>query len=439
MVTWPACPRLNCSVAVEDPAPTLLDRLLGGRLWRDLDFVLLWAGQTVSVVGSQVTLLALPAAAILMLHASPFQVGLLGALEFLAFPTLGLVAGVYADRVKRRWIMIVCDLGRMLALGSIPTAYALGWLSMPLLYVVALLTGVFTVFFDIAYQSYLPALIPRPKLIEGNSKLEVSRSVAQVAGPAIAGLLLQIVGAARAIAVDATSFAVSVLSLWAIRRPEPAPAPGTAAARRGFWAEMWEGIRVVLGNPMLWKISGCTATTNLGSNIIFAVYLIFVFRYLHLSPGVVGLIFAAGSAGGLLGAFSAGALARRLGLGPALVLGIAGDLALFLVPLAQLGASLPLLVISFLVMSFGGTVYNVNQVSLRQAITPDHVQGRMNATVRTIIWGTIPIGSFVGGILGERIGVVPTLVVGAIVAALAGIWILAGPVRLREQPVAATA
>jgi len=424
---------------VEDPAPTLLDRLLGGRLWRDLDFVLLWAGQTVSVLGSQVTLLALPAAAILMLHASPFQVGLLGALEFLAFPTLGLVAGVYADRVKRRWIMIICDLGRMLALGSIPTAYALGWLSMPLLYAVALLTGVFTVFFDIAYQSYLPALIPRPKLIEGNSKLEVSRSVAQVAGPAIAGLLLQIVGAARAIAVDAASFAVSVLSLWAIRRPEPAPAPGTASGRRGFWVEMWEGMRVVLGNPTLWKIAGCTATSNLGSNIIFAVYLIFVFRYLHLSPGVVGLIFAAGSAGGLLGAVSAGALARRFGLGRALVLGIAGSFAYFLVPLAQLGASLLLLVTSFLVMSFGGTVYNVNQVSLRQTITPDHVQGRMNATVRTMIWGTIPIGSFVGGILGERFGVVPALVVGAIVATLAGIWILAGPVRLREQPVVATA
>ncbi len=422
-----------------DPAPTLVDRLLGGRLWRDLDFVLLWAGQTVSELGSQITLLALPAAAILMLHASPFQVGLLGALEFLAFPTLGLVAGVYADRVKRRWIMIVCDLGRMLALGSIPAAYALGWLSMPLLYVVALVTGVFTVFFEIAYQSYLPALIPRPRLVEGNSKLEVSRSVAQVAGPAIAGLLLQIVAAARAIAVDAAPFGVPVLSLWAIRRPEPAPAPGTASGRSGFWLEMREGIRVVLGNPTLWKISGSTATSNLGSNILFAVYLIFVFRYLHLSPAVVGLIFAAGSVGGLFGAVSAGALARRFGLGPALLLGMGGGLTFLLVPLAQLGLSLPLLLISFLVTSFGGTVYNVNQVSLRQAITPDRVQGRMNATVRTIVWGTIPIGSFVGGVLGERIGVVPTLVVGAIVATLASIWILAGPVRLREQPVAATA
>ena len=422
---------------MEDAVPTLIDRLLGGRLWRDVDFVLLWAGQTVSEVGSQVSLLALPATAILLLHARPFQVGLLGALQFLAFPTLGLLAGVYVDRVKRRWIMITCDAGRMLALGSVPAAYALGWLSMPLLYGVALVTGVFTVFFEIAYQSYLPALIPRADLIEGNSRLEVSRSLAQVAGPAIAGLLLQFVAAARVILVDAASFAVSVVSLVAIRRPEPAPAPRTASGRIGFWVEMWEGIRVVLGNSTLWKIAGCTGTTNLGTNIVFAVYLIFAFRHLHLSPSIVGFIFAAGAVGGLLGAVSAGPLARRFGLGSTLMLGISGDLTLFLVPLAQFGLAAPLLFASFLVMSFGGTVYNVNQVSLRQAITPDHVQGRMNATMRTIVWGTIPIGSFLGGALGDQIGVVPTLIVGAAVAGTAGVWILAGPIRLREQPVVA--
>ena len=422
---------------MEDAAPTLIDRLLGGRLWRDVDFALLWAGQTVSEVGSQVTLLALPATAILLLHARPFQVGLLGALQFLAFPTLGLPAGVYVDRVKRRWIMITCDAGRMLALASVPAAYALGWLSMPVLYGVALVTGVFTVFFEIAYQSYLPALIPRADLIEGNSKLEVSRSVAQVAGPAIAGLLLQLVAAARAILVDAASFGVSVVSLVAIRRPEPAPAPRTASGRCGFWVEMWEGIRVVLGNPTLWKIAGCTGTTNLGTNIVFAVYLIFAFRHLHLSPSIIGFIFASGAVGGLLGAVSAGPLARRFGLGPTLMLGISGDLALLLVPLAQFGLAAPLLFASFLVMSFGGTVYNINQVSLRQTITPDRVQGRMNATMRTIVWGTIPIGSFLGGAMGDQIGVVPTLIVGAAVAGTAGVWILAGPIRLREHPVVA--
>src|SRR2546423_13244238 len=165
--------------------------MLGGRLWRHPDFLKLWTGETVSEFGSQVTVLAVPTVAILVLHAGPFQVGVLSALEFLAFPTLGLVAGVYADRLRRRPIMIVCDVGRLLALGSIPAAYLLNLLTLDQLYLVALLTGIFTVFFDVSYQSYLPALVDRANLIEGNTKLEITRSSAQVAGPAVAGLLIQ--------------------------------------------------------------------------------------------------------------------------------------------------------------------------------------------------------------------------------------------------------
>src|SRR5256884_2853242 len=161
-----------------------------GKLWRHVDFLKLWTGETVSQFGTQVTFLAVPTVAILILHAGPFQVGLLSALEFLAFPTLGLVAGVYADRLRRRPIMIACDLGRMLALGSIPVAFLLKALTLEQLYLVALLTGIFTVFFDVSYQSYLPVLVDRPNLIEGNTKLEVTRSTAQVAGPAVAGFLL---------------------------------------------------------------------------------------------------------------------------------------------------------------------------------------------------------------------------------------------------------
>src|SRR3989454_6534603 len=163
--------------------------MLRGLLWRHPDFLKLWAGETVSQFGTQVTFLAVPTVAILVLHAGPFQVGLLSALEFLAFPVLGLVAGVYADRLRRRPIMIVCDLGRMLALGSIPVAFLVNALTLEQLYIVALLAGVFTVFFDVSYQSYLPALVDRPNLLEGNTKLEISRSTAQVSGPASAGLL----------------------------------------------------------------------------------------------------------------------------------------------------------------------------------------------------------------------------------------------------------
>jgi MFS family permease len=373
--------------------------------------------------------------AILVLGASPFQVGLLAALENLAFPVLGLVAGVYADRLRRRPIMIACDVGRLLALGSVPIAFAFNVLAMPQLYVVALLTGVGTVFFDVAYQSYLPALIPRADLVEGNTKLQVTGSVAQMAGPAVAGLLIQLVGPARAVAADAVSFLVSVGSLLWIRRTEPSPKPMAESGRSGFFSEMSEGIRFVLGNSTIWKIAGSTSTSNLGSSLFFSVYLIFAYRVLHLSPGTIGLIFGAGAVGGLLGALSGSWIARRIGLGRTLFVTIvSGGLATILVPLAQFGFAIPLLLTATVIASFMNPVYNINQVSLRQAITPDRVQGRMNATVRTIIWGTMPIGALIGGVLGNTIGLVPAMYVGIAIWALAGFWILLGPIRLRVQP-----
>jgi MFS family permease len=405
------------------------------KLWRDGEFLKLWWGQAISELGSQVSALALPTVAILILSATPFQVGLLEACQFLAFPVLGLIAGVYADRLRRRPIMIVCDLLRLVALASVPVAYVLGALTIEQLYIVALLVGVGTVFFDVAYQSYLPAIISRSDLVEGNSKLQVTGSVAQMVGPALAGFLIQLVGAARAVTVDATSFFVSVLSLWWIRRPEPAPKPASGAGRSGFFAEMLEGIRFVLGNQTISRIAGSTATSNLGGNIVFAVYLIFAYRFLHLTPGVIGVVFAAGAVGGLLGALSASWIAARIGVGPTLFVSItAGALSLILVPLAQYGFAIPLLIASFFIGSWVNPVYNINQVSLRQAITPDRVQGRMNATVRTIIWGTIPIGAVIGGILGTVYGVLPAIYVGIAVSLLSGVWILAGPIRLRVQP-----
>jgi predicted MFS family arabinose efflux permease len=246
------------------------------------------------------------------------------------------------------------------------------------------------------------------------------------------------VGAARAVAVDAASFLVSVLSLWWIRRPEPAPKPVSESGRSGFGLEMWEGIRFVFSNPTIWKIAASTSTSNLGSNIFFAVYLIFAYRVLHLSPGVIGLVFGAGAVGGLLGALSASWIARRMGLGPTLFLTIvAFGLGALLVPLARFGFAVPLLLASSMIGSFANPVYNINQVSLRQAITPDRVQGRMNATVRTVIWGTIPIGALIGGVVGNTYGLVPAMYVGIAFSLLAGLWILLGPVRLKVQPQAA--
>jgi MFS family permease len=198
---------------------------------------------------------------------------------------------------------------------------------------------------------------------------------------------------------------------------------------------MWEGIQVVFGNPTIWKIAGGTSTSNLGSNILFAVYLIFAYRVLHLSPGVIGVIFGAGAVGGLIGALSASWIARRIGLGPTLFASILlGGLGSILIPFAQFGYAVPQLLAASVITSFVNPVYNINQVSLRQAITPDRVQGRMNATVRTLIWGTIPIGAFIGGVIGNTYGLLPAMYLGIAVSTLAGFWILLGPVRLREQP-----
>jgi MFS family permease len=416
--------------------------MLKGKLWRHPDFLKLWTGETVSQFGSQVTLLAVPTVAILLLHAGPFQVGLLSALEFLAFPTLGLVAGVYADRLRRRPIMIVCDLGRMLAIGSIPVAFLLNALTIEQLYIVALITGIFTVFFDVSYQSYLPVLVDRPNLLEGNTKLEISRSTAQVSGPAVAGFLIQWIGGAKAVAADALSFLVSALALSLIRTPEPQPKPSTASGATGFLPEIKEGLEVVFKNPLLWRIAGCTATSNLGSNMVFgAVFLVFAYRQLHLSAAAVGIIFAVGSVGGLIGAFLAAWVARKLGVGPTLGVSIVvGGLALLATPVALVAPPVPVLAALGLLAGLANPIYNISQVSLRQAITPDRVQGRMNATMRTIVWGTMPIGAFVGGVLGTSIGLVPTIVLGGIVSLLAAMWIFLGPViRLKEQPAPVTA
>ena len=410
------------------------DRALGGRLWRNGDFMRLWVGQTVSEAGTQVSQLAVPTVAILLLHATPFQVGLLTALEFLPFPVLGLVVGVYADRLRRRPLMIASDLGRMLALATIPVAFGLGLLRIEQLYLVGLVVGVFNVFFGVSYQSYLPALIDRADLVEGNSKLAVSRSTAQLAGPAIAGVAIQAIGAARAVSIDAASFLVSALSLWLIAKPEPQPKPGSAAGRSGFWHEMWEGIQVVSGNPTLWKIAGCTATANLGSNMAFAVELIFMYRYLHLAPGLVGLVYAIGAVGGLLGAIASGAVVARLGVGRTLFLSILAGGLLMATPLAAQTNAPVFLSLLFFAQFMLGAPYDITQVSLRQAITPDRVQGRMNATMRTIVWGTIPIGSLLGGILAGIIGVVPTFVLGGFISMLAAGWILVGPIQIRVQP-----
>jgi MFS family permease len=404
---------------------------LRGSLWRHADFMKLWTAETISQVGSQVTLLALPLVAITVLDASAFEVGLLSTVEFAPFVLVGLPAGVWVDRLRRRPVLVAGDLGRAAVLLSIPVAYQLGVLTIGQLYVVGFVTGVLTVFFDVAYQSYLPALVASDQLIDGNAKLEISRSGAQIAGPGLAGGLIDLLTAPLAVLVDALSFALSAVFIGLIRRREPAPERGPAERRSGAMRrEMAEGLRYVLGHRLLRPVAACTATANLFSAVVYAVVILYMVRELGLRPAAIGLVFAAGNVGFLAGAVASGRLASRIGVGRAIVLGEGiGGLGLLAVPLAPPSSAVPLLVTGLAVSTFGATVYNVNQVSLRQAITPARLHGRMNATMRFMVWGTLPLGSLLGGALGTVIGLRPTLWVGAVGGLLAVLPVALSPVR----------
>jgi len=317
--------------------------------------------------------------------------------------------------------MIVADVGRALALGSVPFAWARHALTLGQLYVVALVVGILTVFFDVAYQSYLPTLIDRVDLVEGNSKLEISRSASEVGGNGLAGILIQWVGAPLSVLIDALSFIASVISLAAIRRREE---PGTShAVSRGFAHELRAGVEVVYKNPVLRNIAACMATSNLGSAMIGAVLLIFTYRNLHLPPALVGGVLALGNLG-IAGAFPASGIAQKFGLGKTLLLAstISG-IGILLTAVAALGFPVIFLLLAQMLQSFANPVYNVNQVSLRQAMVELSLQGRMNATMRTIVWGTLPIGSLVGGLAGSTIGIVPTIVFAGLVSIAAALWI----------------
>jgi MFS family permease len=409
-----------------------------GGLWHHLDFRRLWIGETVSQFGTFVSQLALPLIAILVVHATAFEVGLLATLEMLAFLLIGLPAGAWVDRMRFRHVLIVGDLVRALALGSIPLTYALGTLTIWQLYVVALVTGVATVFFDVAYQSYLPALVDRDALVEGNSKLQASESVSQIAGPAVGGLLIQALSAPYAVLVDALSFLWSAAWVRAIRTRPPRP---ERKPDRHLGREIAEGLKFVVGNRLLRSIAMCTGTSNFFANVLFPVYYILLARGLHLSAGVIGLFTSFAAVGGLLGSLVASRIARRLGQGPTIWISIACSIPpAFVVPFVHRDWTLGLLAVAQLVMWGSAVVYNITQVSFRQGLTPERLLGRMNATMRFFVWGTIPLGAFVGGVLGTVIGVRATLLVAAIGGVAAVLPVFFSPLRtMRELPTYAEA
>jgi MFS family permease len=407
-----------------------------GLLRRHHDFRLLWTGQTVSQFGSQVTLLALPLVAIRQLHASTFAVGLLTTAEFAGFPLVGLPAGAWVDRMHRRPVLVAADVGRALALASVPVAAMLDVLTMAQLYAVALVMGVLTVFFDVAYLSYLPALVGRDDLVDGNARLEMSRSTAQVAGPGLGGGLVQVMTAPYAVLVDAVSFVVSALSVGAIRgREGPLERPPGGPRLR---QEIGEGLRYVLGHPILRSLAVSVATFNLFSATFDAVCVVFLARTLHLSAGVIGLLFTVSALGSLTGAVLTGPISRRLG--SARTIWVAPLLTypwFLLVPLTTRGVGLLLFVVGTVVAFAGTVVFNVGAVSFRQAICPPRLLGRMTASMRFLSWGTPPLGGLLGGWLGGRYGVRSALWVSSVGVLLSVPWLVWSPLRgMRDLPAA---
>ena len=396
-----------------EPTPLLAGtgaRTRFGGLWRHRDFMRLWTGQTISKLGSQIGGGAFGLIAILMLSATPVQMGLLAAAQSLPMLLLGLPAGVWVDRMHRRPIMIAADLGRLLLLAAIPLAAVLGWLDIELLCIVAALVSILTVFFDLAYGAFLPVLVPREQLSEGNSKLGVSDSLAEIAGPAAGGALVQFVGAPLAIAIDALSFLISGLALWRIRTPE-AYLP-TPAQRPRLWRAIGEGVRVTLGTPLLRTLLGCTLFFNLAGGIIGSLYALYAIRELGLTPVMLGAVIGVGGVSALLGALISERIAQRLGIGPAISVAVVmiGFMGLLL-PLAHGVFAVPMLILGQ-AGDAAWSIYLINELTVRQSATPNRLLGRVNASMQFLAAGAVPLGALAGGLLAEAFGLRAALAVG---------------------------
>ncbi|SMD23469.1 MFS transporter [Kibdelosporangium aridum] len=396
-------------------------------LFRHHDFRLLWASDTISQFGTFVGQTVLPLVAVTVLAATPFEMGLLTAAETAAFLLIGLPAGVWVDRMRRRTLMVRADIARAVLMLSIPVAWWADVLTLPHMIVVGLLVGVCTVFFDVSYQSYLPTLVNRDQLLDGNAKLQASQQVALVSGPAAGGGLATLIGAANATAAVGVGFVASWLFLLRIKKVEPQP---ERKADRRLRDEVWEGLKFLFHNKMLRAIALTGTTAGFFFQMETAAMILFLAKDLHLNAAQVGLVLAVGGFSGALGAVTSNWWYRKIGNARAMWVSLLA-IAPFelLIPLAQPGWMVWLIVIGMLGVGYGVTVHNIAQVSFRQSICPDRLLGRMNASMRFMIWGAFPLGSLAGGVLGELITVRGTLWVAAVGLSLSWLWLIFSPIR----------
>lgn len=419
------------ALASEPPAPRT-------SLWRHRGFLSLWAGETTSQFGAQLGFLAIPVLAIQVLAASEFEIGLLNALQTAAFLVIGLPAGAWIDRWMKRRVMILADVVRAVALALLPVFWFLGVLDFVHLLVIATIVGVATVFFDVSYQSYLPVLVPRDAIPDANSKLESTAQIARVGGPAIAGGLLAVLQAPLLLLGAAFTYVVSFVALLTIRDSET---PKPRADRRPLVTEIREGVAFVVRQPLLRRIVLTTGVGNFFQTIAMTMLPVLVLRELGLSPAVLGIATSIGAVGGILGAIATARLARAIGEGTIIpVSAVVMGSALLLAPLMAVvpAAAIPLLVVVELLLSVTVLVYNITQVSFRQRICPPELLGRMNASIRFFVWGVMPLGALLSGVLAVTIGIVPTMWIGAVGTLLSAGFVVFSPLLgMRKLPDAA--
>ncbi|MDQ5820110.1 MAG: MFS transporter [Actinomycetota bacterium] len=401
-------------------------------LLREREFGRFWWAQTASLVGDQITLLALPLTAVLVLDAGAAQMGYLTAAELVPNLLFSLHAGALVDRMgRRRATMIVADLGRAALILTIPVAYAFDALTLAQLYIVAFATGTLSVVFQVSFGSLFAAVVSREDYVTGSSLLHGTRAFSYVAGPSAAGFLVQLFRAPFALVVDAFSFVASALLLGTMKVAEPpadAPAPGHFSA----------GMRWIWRTPVMRASLLSTTTINFFNFVFFALFVLYATRSLEVGPGTLGLVLGAGAVGGLIGSFVAGRIGRRIGIGPAFMLGcVLFPAPLLLVPLA--GGPRPLVLLMLGAAEFGSgfgvMLLDISTGAIRAAITPDRLRARVSGAYQVVNYGVRPVGALAGGALGSTIGLRPTLWI-ATVGALAGVlWLLASPLPgLRDLP-----
>ena len=397
-----------------------------GSIWRNPVFVRVFSAATVSIFGSLVTRTALPFAAILVLGAGPGEVAAIRAFEIVGGVAVGLVAGAWIDRLRRRPVMIVADLGRAVCLGSIPVAAIGGWLSIGQLIVVAFLASILTTFHNVADRAYLPTLIDRDQLVSANSALSASGSVAEVSAFSLGGVLVQVLTAPIAIAVDAISFLVSAVILATIRRPEAPPAP--REERTPILAEIRDGLRPIGQSPILRTVIIAGAGAHLLWGAFGAVYLVFATEELGLQPATIGLIAAVGGISSLVGALIATRTSRRIGVGPSILVGLSaftlGNLLVPLAPASSAALAVVFLVGQQLIGDVGATLEEITELSLLQATVPNELLGRVNSAYDFLTHLALLVGTIGAGLIGEWLGLRQAMVFGVLggFAAIAFVW-----------------